>query len=107
MTLSTLIKKSLRRGKYLHPCLVDFTKAYDSICRQGLIYKLKEFGLTGDILEITTTMYATPKVSLLYEGKFSQSFSTKMGLKQGDVLCNLLLSLYINHLPDFFKYRQQ
>ena len=94
MTLSTLIKKSLREGKYLHPCLVDFRKAYDSICRQGLIYKLKEFGLTGDILEIITT---------LYEGKFSQSFSTKMGLKQGDVLCNLLLSLYINHLPDFLN----
>ena len=31
-----------------------------------IIYKLKEFGVTGNILEITETMYATPKVSVLY-----------------------------------------
>ena len=59
-----------------------------------IIYKLKEFGVTGNILEITETMYATPKVSVLYEWKISQSFSTKMGLKQGDVLSALLFNLY-------------
>ena len=59
-----------------------------------IIYKLKEFGVTGNILEITETMYATPKVSVLYEWKISQSFSTKMGLKQGDVLSTLLFNLY-------------
>ena len=71
--------------------------------RQRLIYKLKVFGLTGNILEIIKTMYATPKVSLLYEGKFSQSFSTKIKLKQGDVLSTLLFNLYINNLPDFLN----
>ena len=59
-----------------------------------IIYKLKEFGVTGNILEITETMYATPKVSVLYEWKIGQSFSTKMGLKQGDVLSTLLFNLY-------------
>ena len=46
-----------------------------------LIYKLKELGLTGsNILEIIKTMYTT--------------FSTKIGLEQGDVLSILLLNLY-------------
>ena len=36
MTLFTLIKKSLRQGKCLYTCFVDFRKAYDSICRQRL-----------------------------------------------------------------------
>ena len=103
MTLFTLIKKCLRERKYLYTCFVDFRKAYDSISRQRLIYKLKEFGLTGNILEIIKTMYATPKLSLLYEGKISQSFSTKIGLKQGDVLSTLLSNLYINDLPDFLN----
>ena len=79
MTLFTLIKKSLKEGKYLYACFVDFRKAYNSICRHRLIYELKEFGLNK--LEIIKTMYATPKVSLLYEGKISQSFSTKIGPK--------------------------
>ena len=65
--------------------------------------KLTEFGLTGNILEIIKTIYETPKVSVLYEGKISQSFSTKIGLKQSDVLSTLLFKLYINDLPDFLN----
>ena len=42
-------------------------------------------------------------MSLLYEGKISQSFSTKIGLKQGDVLSTLLFNLYINYLPGFLN----
>ena len=61
----TLIKKSLMERKYLYACFVDFRKAFDSMSRQRLIYKLQEFWLTGDILEIIKTMYATPNVSLL------------------------------------------
>ena len=33
--------------------------------------------------------------------KISQSFSTKIGLKQGDVLSTLLFNVYTNDLPDF------
>ena len=91
MTLLTLIKKSLRKGKLLYTCFGSFRKAYDSICRQRLIYKLERFGLTCSILEIIKTMYATPKMSLLYERKISQSFSTKIGLKQADMLSTLSL----------------
>ena len=101
ITLFTLIEKSVREKKYLYAFFVDFRKAHDSLWRQRLIYKLKEFGLTSSILEIIKTMYATPKVSLLYEEKFSQSFSTKIGLKQGDVLSTLLFNVYTNDLPDF------
>ena len=78
MTLFTLIKKSLREGKHLYACFVDFRKAYDSICKQRLIYEVKEFGLTNNVLQIIKTKYASPKVFLLYEGKISQSFSTKI-----------------------------
>ena len=48
-------------------------------------------------------MYATTKVSLLYEGKISQAFSTKIGLKQGDFLSTLLKNLLINDLQNFLN----
>ena len=100
MTLITLIKKSLREEKYLYTCFVDFRKAYDLIFREGLIYSLKEFGLTGHILEIIKTMCATQRVFLLCEREISQSFATKIGFKQGDVLSALLFNLHMNDLLD-------
>ena len=57
--------------------------------------RVKEFRLTGNILEIKT-INATPKTSLLYEGEISQSFSTKIGLKEDNVL---LFNFSINDLP--------
>ena len=100
MTLITLIKKSLREDKYLYTCFVDFRKAYDLIFREGLIYRVKEFGLTGHKLEIIKTLCATQRVLLLCEREISQSFATKIGVKQGDVLSALLFNLYMNDLLD-------
>ena len=101
MTLITLIpKKSPREEKYLYTCFVDFRKAYDLIFREGLIYRLKEFGPTGHILEIIKTMCATQRVFLLCEREIGQSFTTKIGVKQGDVLSALLFNLYMNDLLD-------
>ena len=97
MTLFILIKKTIREGKYLYTCFVIFREAYDSMS------KFQEFGLTGNKIEIIKTKYATPKVSLLYEGKISQSFSTKIGLKQVDVLSALLFNLYKNDLPNILN----
>ena len=62
------------------------------ILGQRLTYKHKEFGLTVNPLEIIKTICATPKVSDLYERKISQTFSPKIGLKQGDVLSTLLFN---------------
>ena len=48
-------------------------------------------------------MYATPKVFLLYKGKIYQSFSTKIGLKQADVLSTLLFNFHINNLSEILN----
>ena len=56
-----------------------------------LSHRLKEIGLLGKILDIIKSMYKSPKVSL--------TFPTKIGLKQGDVLSTILLSILINDLP--------
>ena len=39
----------------------------------------------------------------MYEGKTSQSFSTKIGLKQSGVLSTLFFNLYANDLPVFLN----
>ena len=65
-TLFSFIKKALCKGKYLYTCFVDFRKAYDSICRKRMLYRLEEIGLIGKILDIIKSMYKSPKVSLIH-----------------------------------------
>ena len=100
-TLFSLLKKSISKGKYFYIRFVDFRKAYDSTCRKRLLYKLEETGLIGKILDIIKSIYKSPKVSIIHQGKVNQTFLTNIGLKQGDVLSTILFStiIYINDLP--------
>ena len=64
--LFSLIKKAISKGKYLYTCFEDFRKAYDSICRKRLLYRLEEIGLLGKILDIIKSMYQSPRISLIH-----------------------------------------
>ena len=64
-----------------------------------MLYRLKEIGSIGKILDISKSMYKSPKVSLIHQDKISQTFLTTIDLKQGDVLSTILFNIYINDLP--------
>ena len=84
-TLFSVIKKAFCKVKYLYTCFVDFQKANDSICRKRLLYRLEEIGLIEKILDIIKS----PKISLMYQDKISQTFLSIICLKQGDVLSTI------------------
>ena len=78
---------------------MDFRKAYDSICRKRLLYRLEEIGLIAKILDIIKLMYKSPKVSVIHQDKISQTFLIPIGLKQSDILSIILCNIYINDWP--------
>ena len=84
---------------YLYTCFVDFRKAFDSICRKSMLYRLEEIELIGKILDIIKSTYKSPKVFLIYQDNISQTFLITIDLKQGDVLSTILFNIYINDLP--------
>ena len=83
----------------MYTCFVDFRKAYDSICRKRLLYRLEEIGLIAKILDIIKLMYKSPKVSVIHQDKISQTFLIPIGLKQSDILSIILCNIYINDWP--------
>ena len=97
--LREIIKKYTTKNKILYTCFVDFSKAFDSICRQSLMEKLQKIGINGYFLQIIKSIYETTTNSLIYNESISKMFTSNIGVKQGDTLSTILFNLYINDLP--------
>ena len=46
--LKKIVKTYISQNKYLYTCFVDFSKAFDSIWRRGLIEKISRIGISGN-----------------------------------------------------------
>ena len=77
----------------------DLAKAYDSVWRNGLYYKMiHEFNVPPHFVNIIMQIYSSVQCCILYEGVTSTTFTAYKGLLQGSVLSPLLFNLYINEL---------
>ena len=58
LCLDTCIQKyAVKKKNYLFACYVDYTKAFDTVCREALIYKLYHMGVSGRFLRCLQHMY--------------------------------------------------
>ena len=78
--------------------LCTFQKAYDSIRRDSLYYKLEKIVIKGNFLDMITSIYSSTKASLSYNSYVSTPFSTSIGFKQGAILSTMFFNLFINDL---------
>ena len=83
-------------------CFVDYTKAFDSVWREALWYKLINNGIQGKILNVVTNLYAQVKSCVFLNGKKSDFFISARGVRQGENLSPLLFSLFVNDIEDEF-----
>ena len=72
--LHSIISKSLRQGKRLYCCFIDYVKAFDSVSHFKLWLKLAKCGVTGKLLNLIKSMYSRLKSSVEHGGNFSEFF---------------------------------
>ena len=91
----SIIFKSLSVKKRLYCCFVDYTiKAFDSVQRVMLWYKLYHIGVRCKLLQVIKSMYLNVTTCVQVDG--FNYFTNELGLIQGEVLSPILFSLYVN-----------
>ena len=100
--LKTILDSLYQSKKKLYVCFVDFKKAYDSIWRKGLFYKLIKCGLSKTFITILNNMYDKVRSCVKTSEGLTNFFESKAGVKQGCNLSPNLFNIFVNDLPDIF-----
>jgi hypothetical protein len=99
-SLSQVVKGRQRMKLPTYAFFLDLRKAYDSVWRDGLMYKLWNKGIRGRMWQYVYHMYSHTERAVRCGAATSAAFPIHLGLAQGDTLSCVLFNLYINDLLD-------
>ena len=98
--LNTIINSYFSKGKKVYVCFVDFSKAYDSVWRKGLLYELILNGLSIQFISLIDAMYSELKGAVKLSNGITPFYNSAAGLRQGCNLSPLLFNIFVNDIFD-------
>ena len=100
LSLSETLLGRMRQGNSTYVLQTDCYKAYDTVWRDGLFYKLWQTGIRGKMWRVLKEMYQGTLGTAMQNGQTSTRgfFKVELGLAQGDPLSPTLYLVFINSL---------
>ena len=80
--------------------ILDISKAFDKVWHEGLLIKLKQNGISGNLLNVITDFLYQRKQRVVLNGQHSSWTNIEAGVPQGSILGPLFFLIYINNLSD-------
>ena len=101
--LSAIVSAFQQARKKLFVVFVDYEKAFDSVDRLKLWYKLQTTKISSYLLRIITSIYDKTKSCLRMNSNLSKFFMCQVGVRQGDVLSPMLFNIFLKDFEPYLK----
>ena len=103
---SETISYFLRNGSEVFSCLMDMSKAFDTVQHSCLFKKLLDQGFPPIVVRFLLASYRDQQANVRWNDELSRYFGITNGVKQGAILSSILYCVYTNGLFEELRRRK-
>ena len=86
LSITRQIYKSFNDGRKVPSVFLELSKAFDKVRHKGLIFELKQNGISGNLLGTLTDFLKLRKQRVVLNGQLSSWCNIESGVPQGSIL---------------------